>query len=142
MNHGNILRDPLSGVYSHVYFQERPREEAERALALYRESLILRRQLEYRSGLTLCLEGVAAALGGGGQPQPATRLLGAAEALREALRAPRPQSERVEYDQSVARVRAQLDGTALESLWSLDRSLTLAEAAALALCEEKGSRAA
>ena len=65
----------------------------------------------------------------------AARLLGAAEALREAAASPILGIERPEYDEKVARLRAELDEAALRSAWAEGREMKADEAVAFALSD-------
>jgi|SRR5579859_468847 len=67
------------------------------------------------------------------QPGRATRLLGAAQALREQIGTPVPPVERAEHDQAVAETRAQLDPTAFSTAWDEGLGLSWDQAAAYAL---------
>ena len=74
----------------------------------------------------------AIARGGG---QRAARLLGAAEALREASHDPMTVDERREYDAALERLRGILDGPALDTAWAAGRGLKADAAVALAVAE-------
>jgi tetratricopeptide (TPR) repeat protein len=67
------------------------------------------------------------------RPARAARLMGAAEAIREATGASISPSRRAEYERWVADVRAALGETALAEAWTAGRALSLEEAVALAL---------
>jgi hypothetical protein len=67
----------------------------------------------------------------GGGPK-AARLLGAAEALREASGDPMTVDERAEYDVEVERLRGLLDSAGFDD-WVVGRSMAAADAVALAV---------
>jgi predicted ATPase/class 3 adenylate cyclase len=69
------------------------------------------------------------------EPQRAVKLFGAAEALRERIQSPMTDYERVEYNQSVTRLRAMLPEAELNALWAQGRSMTMEQAIAYALHE-------
>ncbi len=69
----------------------------------------------------------------------AARLHGAAEALREAIGAPLPLSERAGYERTVSDTRAALGEEAFAAAWGEGRAMTLEQAVAYALEETKGS---
>jgi predicted ATPase/class 3 adenylate cyclase len=102
-----------------------------RALTLYRESLAILREIGQKLKIPPCLEGIAAAARG--QPELAARLLGAAAALRESLGTPLWRVHRVEYDQAMADVRAQLGEGTFAAAWEAGRALPLDQAIAEAL---------
>lgn len=77
-----------------------------------------------------CFGFIAVARGEGAR---AARLLGAAEAIREAAGAPMTPFERGEYDAAVGRSRAGLDASAFESTWTAGRLMTVDAAVAFAL---------
>ena len=67
------------------------------------------------------------------EPQRAAKLFGAAEALRERLDSQMTDYERVEYDQSVAQMRAMLPAPEFNALWAEGRSMTMEQAIQFAL---------
>ncbi|HEY6073938.1 MAG TPA: hypothetical protein VIV15_11230, partial [Anaerolineales bacterium] len=81
-----------------------------------------------------CL-GFIAAAGGHAYAERAATLLGAAEALREAIGSPMTTSERREYDPVVAQLRAGAEQAPVEAAWARGRALTLDEAVVYALAE-------
>src|SRR5262249_15455293 len=64
------------------------------------------------------------------QPEPAARLLGAAEALHQGIGAPVPNCRRAVFDRTLAALRAPLSQTALERGWAEGRALAPDEALA------------
>jgi predicted ATPase/Tfp pilus assembly protein PilF len=103
-----------------------------RAEALGRESLQLSVSQNLTHDLLDGLEGlgmVACAR----RPRRAARLFGAAEALRESLRAPRWPGDRADYSQHVGVLRARLNEADFEAAWAEGRALTLEQAVACAL---------
>ncbi len=67
------------------------------------------------------------------EPQRAAKLLGAAEALRDKAQSQMTDQERVEYDQSVAQLRAMLAETEFNALWAQGRAMTMEQAIQFAL---------
>ncbi|HET9224324.1 MAG TPA: tetratricopeptide repeat protein, partial [Roseiflexaceae bacterium] len=104
-----------------------------RAEALLLEGLTLLRDLGGRRMVPRCLEGLAEVAAARGRPERATRLFGAAEALRETLGAPLPPVERAPYDDGVNAARAQLDAAAFAAAWAAGRALRLDQAVAYGL---------
>ena len=107
--------------------------EAGRALALLGESLGLLRPSGDKENVAAALEVTARAIAALGKPCGATRLLGAAEALRESIGAPRPPGEEERHRGVLAEVRAGLGETAFAAAWESGRALALDEAIAEAL---------
>ena len=107
--------------------------EAERALALYRESLALLGVAGYKPHLIRNLEGMAAVATIQGQPEHAAQMFAAAAAAREEIGAPLPPSERVAHERRVAAVRAALGATAFEAAWPAGWARGLAATVAEAL---------
>ena len=101
-----------------------------RAVDHYVEALTLRREVEDRRGIAECLEGLAAVALAGSEPARGARLLGAAEALRHAISAPVPPTDRAAHARSVAATRARLGPAAATAAWTAGRSLTLEAALA------------
>jgi hypothetical protein len=84
------------------------RGEDQRALDLLRESLEIRHRLADRLGTAESLESLGLVLWERGASESATRLLGAAEALRDAIGAPIPLGRRVEHERTRNGLRAEL----------------------------------
>jgi hypothetical protein len=97
----------------------------ERAMALYGESLALRRELGDKHGLAECLEGLAGVAVAQRQLERAARLLGAAETLRETTGAPLSPGERVRYDRDVSAVRAGLGEVAFAAARATGKAMPL-----------------
>jgi predicted ATPase/class 3 adenylate cyclase/Tfp pilus assembly protein PilF len=94
-----------------------------RATALYEESLTLCQELGDKHSLAQCLEGLAVVAVAQQQLEHAARLLGAAEALREAIGTPLSPRERVRYDRAVAAVRAGLGEAAFVAAWTTGKAV-------------------
>jgi predicted ATPase/Tfp pilus assembly protein PilF/DNA-binding SARP family transcriptional activator len=105
------------------------------ARALYKESLTLRRELEDKRGTATSLEELGSLIAVEGEPAHAALLWGAAEALREAIGAPRSPFEQPRYEGAVAAARAGLDAAAFAARWEEGRAMTLENAIAYALGE-------
>jgi DNA-binding CsgD family transcriptional regulator len=94
---------------------------------LYEESLAILREVGSSSFgpiVAAYLEGWGALLASRGEPGEATRLWGAAEALREAIGAPMPPVDRNTYEQTVAIARTQLEEQTFSALWREGHSMT------------------
>jgi hypothetical protein len=102
------------------------------AMAIYRETIGGWVHLGHRAAVANQLENVAYVDIEIGSAERAARLFGAAEAIREAVDAPMAMEEGPEYDGFLARLRALLPAAALDRAWSAGRTLSLAEAVALA----------
>src|SRR5215213_6236197 len=90
------------------------RGESDKARALYKDSLILCKELGDKSVTSESLEGLACAAGAKVEAEQAARLFGAAEALREAtghLQRPRERALREPYLEAA---RSRLDEVAWE----------------------------
>ena len=112
------------------------RNDTRRALRLFRESLTLFRDQGDRPGIVDCLLGLGGVLAAMRQPEVAARLLGSAEAQREAIGAHVWPANEKEYDRSLALLRAQLDQPALAAAWTAGRRLPLEGVIAEALAEQ------
>jgi predicted ATPase/DNA-binding CsgD family transcriptional regulator len=95
-----------------------------RAAALYDESLFLYKELGGKLGIAHALEGMAALRAACGQPEPATRLWAAAEALREEISAPLENVERAKHEALIAAARETLGEAAFANAWSEGQKLT------------------
>jgi tetratricopeptide (TPR) repeat protein len=112
------------------------RGDAATARALYVESLRQFRDIGHPAGIVDCIEGIAGVAAAQGQAERGTRLLGAAEALREVPRAPRVPSRQADYERTRADVRAALGEEAFAAAWAAGRAMSLEDAVALALGDQ------
>jgi predicted ATPase/DNA-binding SARP family transcriptional activator len=104
-----------------------------RARALFAESLLLFNELESQHGLSDTLEHLAGLLADEGSYEPATKLIAAATALREAIAAAMPPNMQREHDAQLVRLHAQLGDERFRAAWLLGRALTTARAVGYAL---------
>jgi tetratricopeptide (TPR) repeat protein len=104
-----------------------------RAAALYKESLILQRGVGDKPGITRCLEGLAAVACARRHYGEGTRILGAAEALRESTGFQPAPFEQADHDHLVVSVRAALGESAFAAAWAEGRAMTLEQAIEYAL---------
>jgi predicted ATPase/serine/threonine protein kinase/DNA-binding CsgD family transcriptional regulator len=93
------------------------------ARTLYEEGLALLREEGDKWDIAFGLEGLASVVAAQGEPAWASRLWGAAEALRESIRAPMPPVERAPYERAVADIRAQLGEKTFTTLWAEGRAM-------------------
>jgi DNA-binding CsgD family transcriptional regulator len=100
--------------------------------ALFRESLVMYREQGDKQGVAMCVAGLAGVARAAVQPEWATRLLGAAEGLLEAIGAHLWPADRVEYDRHVAALRAHLDSTTFAAAWDEGHAMPLEQVLALA----------
>jgi ATP/maltotriose-dependent transcriptional regulator MalT len=90
----------------------------------YQECLTILQEMESQEFLPACLEGLAALEVAQGVPRHATRLWGAAEALREAMGAPIHPVYRASYEQAIAQARDTLGEQAFLTSWIEGRGMT------------------
>jgi DNA-binding CsgD family transcriptional regulator len=107
--------------------------DPDRAATHCRESLGLFRRFGFRQGIAACLSELAALLGASGQPERAARVFGAAAALRDAVAAYFPSSDRIDYDAEIATARAHLGEAVFSAAWSEGRSAPVDDVLADAL---------
>ena len=93
-----------------------------------RESLALFQQLGDRSGIALCLEGLAEAAVASGACEPAVVLLSAASAWREANDFPVPPYDRRDYDRVLGAAHAGLKSAAFADAWAAGAAMSLEQA--------------
>ena len=90
----------------------------------YQECLTILQEMGSQEFLATCLEGLAALEAALGAPRHATRLWGAAEALREAIGAPIYPVYRASYERARAQARSMLGEQAFRTAWAEGRSMT------------------
>jgi predicted ATPase/DNA-binding CsgD family transcriptional regulator len=100
-------------------------ENSAAARALYEESLAIGREMGDNLNIPSYLEGLAEMVTIQGESLWAARLLGSAEALREARGTPIPPIYHTEYERSVAVARVQLGEKAFAAAWSEGRTMSL-----------------
>jgi DNA-binding CsgD family transcriptional regulator len=107
----------------------RARGDPRAAAAQLREALDLYRRAGDREGTAGALEGLAGLALDCGQPEPAARLFGAAERLREVIGAPLPPVSRAEYERDLAALRGGLPAEARAAAWEAGRAMSAERAA-------------
>jgi ATP/maltotriose-dependent transcriptional regulator MalT len=110
----------------------RDRGDLGRATAFARESLGLFDELGDHRGLAACLELIGGAVAAQG-PERGTRLLAAAETLRETTGVDRPAARSADHERTVAALRTTLGADAFARAWEVGRRLPLGEIVADAL---------
>jgi hypothetical protein len=103
------------------------------AKEIYRQTILSFQDLGNRPAVANLLECFAFIAMTEANPPCAVKLLGAAEALRERIKSPMTDYERLEYDQAVARLHSLLPEAEFKPLWAEGRTLTMEQAVRLAL---------
>jgi predicted ATPase/DNA-binding CsgD family transcriptional regulator len=111
----------------------RDRGELGRATAFAQESLALFHELGDHRGIAACLELMGSAIAAQGQSERGTRLLAAAETLRETTGVNRPAARGAAQERTVAALRSTLGEDAFARAWEIGRRLPLDEIVAAAL---------
>ena len=106
------------------------------ACALYLESLLMMRELGDQWGTAIGLAGVGEAAVERGQPQRGARLLGASDALYEAIGAVRTLEDRTLYDRAAVSARSQLGEEAFSKAMREGRTMSMEQAIEYALESE------
>ena len=107
--------------------------EPSRAAGFFRDGLAVAWDHRHPFGVAEALDGVAGVAAVLGQPERAARLLGAAEARREATDMARTMIASIEHERHVAATRAALGEAAFAAAYAGGRALPLEEAVAEAL---------
>jgi tetratricopeptide (TPR) repeat protein len=126
-------RNMVNAMQSERAHIERRQGHYAQAMALYSKTLSGWQELGNRAALAHELECFAFIASAQNQTQRAVHLMGAAEALRESIDSPMPAHERVEYDQNVSAMRAQMDAQAFGVAWTEGRAMTMGQAIQFAL---------
>jgi predicted ATPase/class 3 adenylate cyclase len=103
------------------------------AAAAYRETILDWVRIGHRGAVANQLECLGFVARASGDPARAARLLGAAEALREAIDSPMAFDEEHVYASELALLRDALPADELAAAWATGRALSLADAVALAV---------
>ena len=88
-------------------------------------------------GEIFVLEGLASLALAEGRPERAARLFGWADGMRQKIGNHRPTIEQADVDQDIVTIRLQLNEAAIEAAQATGRAMTLEEAVAYALEQEK-----
>ena len=121
------------GVRSERAHIERQLGNYPQALELYHQSIRAWQEVGHRVSLAREFECLAFIACTQSQPHRAARLLGAAEGIRESLNSPMTATERIEYDQNMSALSAQMDEPYLQQAWAEGRAMMLEHAVELAL---------
>lgn len=124
-----VVLDNLGRVAQH-------QGDYDRAVALFREALAIRHKLEFKLGIATTLAGLAGVAAGQGYPARAGKLLGAAEALLGVVGAHLYRADRLEYERTVAAVRAAIGETAFAAALDEGRAMSLEQAIGFAMTAE------
>ncbi len=108
-------------------------DDAERAGALLRESLVILQALGDEISLAECLEGLASVAAQRGLAERAILIASAAAAIRATRGAPLATADRARYEGSLNRARAALDADDYARAWAAGQELAAADAVAAAL---------
>lgn len=128
---GDLVRlGPALWLLGHLYWHER---DYAHALAAFRESLILRRDLKSRRGIAYAIDGIAWVAAVTGQAAVAARLFGAADAHFTAMNTHFHPVEQPTHDAAVAAARAALGAECFAAEWEAGATLMLEAATELAL---------
>ena len=106
----------------------REQGELQAAETAYRRLIRIWRDLGRKPAVAHQLESFAFIALAEHDPERAARLMGAAEMIREDVRAPMREPEHAEYDAAVAALRAQMDAHALATAWSQGRAMDIERA--------------
>jgi hypothetical protein len=104
----------------------------EYATVLYKESLNLAKALGDRLGIAVSFNGLGEVAIQQGQFARAARLFGAADALRQVIGAPLPQTAREDFERDVALLQSRAGEAEFTRAWSEGRAMTLEQAVAYA----------
>jgi hypothetical protein len=105
-------------------------------MSSYHETIKEWQRMGHRSAVAHQLECLAFIAKSLEQTEKATRLLGAAEALRQKIEIDMTPPEREEYEREVADLKANMDEKEFGSLWADGRSMTMDEAIEFAVDSE------
>ena len=112
---------------------ERYEGHYDKALGMYRNTILEWQRLGHRAAIAHQLECFAQIAKVQEQEQRAARLFGAAEALREETEIPMTAVERVEYDRELADLRSNMDDKSFVLGWAEGSAMTLEQAISFAL---------
>jgi predicted ATPase/DNA-binding SARP family transcriptional activator len=109
------------------------RGDIEEATRIFEESLLLNQAVNHTQGIAQCFAALAGAAAMQGDIVRAARLMGATEAVVEAIAIPMYRNDQNEFDLNMVDVRAQLGDEQIRAAWSEGQSMSLEEAIAYAM---------
>jgi tetratricopeptide (TPR) repeat protein len=115
------------------------RGDYSQALGFCRQGLALCREVGEQNGSAMCLDRMAQALGALGQAASAAQLMGAAQAIRIAANVVMAHDYRLEHDEMVRALRAQLDEPAFTAAWNQGRAMPLDQVIAYAMEDRRAT---
>lgn len=120
-------------VKSAVAHLERERGELERALELYRETIIAFRDVGQTGAVAHQLECFGFIAMAWNQTERAVQLFAAADALREKSDTPMTPDEQVYLEEQLKTLHEQMDSSRFDAIWSAGRAMTMEQAIQFAL---------
>jgi predicted ATPase/DNA-binding CsgD family transcriptional regulator len=143
---GQELGDQYSIARTETVLGDAARDEGDirEAMRLYHDSLVLHYRLGAKVEIPLVLERLAATSSRSDRSRAGACLYGAAQALRDALGAPRPPATRADYDRDAAVMRRALGDEAFAAAGAEGSAMTLEQSieyAAMAANAPPGGRA-
>ena len=105
------------------------------ARALAEEALLVLNEIGDRWFMALGLELYAAVAVAEQRAEPAARLFGAAEALRESIACPLPEARRASYERQLAAARSLLKAPRFAQAWTEGRLMTVPQALGARICQ-------
>jgi predicted ATPase/DNA-binding SARP family transcriptional activator len=133
---GSTSGDIARSIHNLGYVAHAQGDE-EQARARFTESLRLFQERGNTRGIVECIAGFAGVVGARGQLERAARLLGASAAQFEAIGAAMWPADQIDYQRNVAAIRAALGEAAFAAACADGRALTLEQAIAEALGDQK-----
>jgi predicted ATPase/DNA-binding CsgD family transcriptional regulator len=130
---GNKLQEVIS--FSNLSYIAYHQGDFERAEAIAREAISRRMELGNISSIPQELSTLAGPLAAQGNVEKAARLLGASDALLEAMGLFIQPGDRFEAERYESAIRAQLDDATFEAAWAEGQAMSLEQAIAFALEE-------
>ena len=100
---------------------------------MFRAKILLNQAVNHTQGIAHCLAALAGAAAKQGEILRAARLMGATEAVVEAIATPLYQFDQNEFDRNMVDVRAQLGDEQIRAAWSAGQSMSLEEAITYAM---------
>jgi len=127
---GDVHR--VNMVHSELAHMDRREGHLNEAEAAYRETILVWQKLGHRAAVAHQLESFAFIALRRREAVRAARLLGASEALREAITIPMTLIEQQEYEEELKRLRLLQDSASFAGLWEAGRGLSMEQAIAYA----------
>jgi len=123
-------KDEIPSLLHNIGYVETHNENHLKAISLFRDALKIHLETGNQAGIAECLVGMADVSILQSQPERGARLLGKAEAMREAVNATLWPANQIEYERIISNLHDSMEEKAVATAWAVGRAMTTEDAIA------------